>query len=484
MDLKHILSAARAGATQAAWAALNALPANVTASGDGLTLKGRLLKDQAATANTGDRHALLKAAGEAYAGAYALNDRATYPLINAATLSFLGGAQDRAMEWATRCLDLIDSGQYEPETPYWLGATRAEALLLLGQHAEARHALRRAMAEAPMAWEDHAVTLRQFRLILHAQHQSDDWLDSLISPPCLYYSGPLGVAMDDLACQQAIAQQVDAIAPAYAAGSLAAGFDLLVADALQQRGIALHVVLPIAIERFRSLSVDPLGDEWGKVFDRIIAKADRLEILDEPGDASEAAMLMAEHMALGAAACEAASRGTSLHILSLDTARLPAPLPGKAIMHRIARDSGVSDACGHALAAPQRPIAVMGCGFAGVEALRAATEPAHFAETDWGAFAIVDDIGSAANLACRLFAKAGHRQIAIDIAVPDTDGDGLIAPERLVDMLALEPLPYPLATRPAALALMAADAPYRTSVIGESGSIMRAFEYCSLWPAG
>lgn len=484
MDLKHILSAARAGATQAAWAALHALPDSVTASADGLTLKGRLLKDQAATANAGDRHALLKAAGEAYAGAYALNDRATYPLINAATLSFLGGAQERAQEWASLCLHLIDSGRHEPETPYWLAATRAEALLLLGQHAEARHALRRAMAQAPMAWEDHAVTIRQFRLILQAQRQGDDWLDSLISPPCLYYSGPLGIGINDTACQQAIDEQIAVLSPAYAAGSLAAGFDLLVANALVRRDVPLHVVLPMDPARFRQTSVDPLGADWGLLFDRIVAAVHRLEVLDEPGDASEAAMLMAEQMALGAAACEAATRGTSLHVLSLDGARLPACLPGHAKVQGIIRHAGITEAAGNALPPPQCPVSTIGCGFAGVEALRALPDLLHFAETDWGAFAIVGDIVDAAQLAWQLFPQAGHRQVAIDMAVPETGGGAEFAPERLTDMLALEPLAYPLASRPAALALMAADAPYRTSVVGESGSLSRSFEYCSLWPAG
>ena len=87
---------------------------------------------------------------------------ATYPLINAATLSLLSGDRAQAAEIAREVLARIAAEPEEPETPYYRAATEAEALLLLGRREEARAALAAAVAAAPHAWEDHGSTLRQF----------------------------------------------------------------------------------------------------------------------------------------------------------------------------------------------------------------------------------------------------------------------------------------------------------------------------------
>ena len=192
--LDPVLALARAGAGREAREAFAAAGLDRrTDDPAALALKARLIKDNANAATGSERSALLLGAAEAYEAAARLTP-ATYPLINAATLSLLSGAAGRATRLAADALALLDSGAHEPDTRYWLGATRAEALLLLDREVEARAALREAIAGTPRAWEDHAVTIRQFRLILAEQGKSAAWLDACRPPATLHFAGPIGIA--------------------------------------------------------------------------------------------------------------------------------------------------------------------------------------------------------------------------------------------------------------------------------------------------
>jgi TolA-binding protein len=127
--LTAITRLARAGALEQAWglfqgSGYDPLPDDA----DVLTVYGRLLKDRAAQASGPAREELLNQAIAAYTRASGLS-RATYPLINAATLAYLSGRRDQAATLARQTIALLDSGQHAAETQYWLGATRAEALL-------------------------------------------------------------------------------------------------------------------------------------------------------------------------------------------------------------------------------------------------------------------------------------------------------------------------------------------------------------------
>ena len=49
-------------------------------------------------------------------------------------------------------------------------------------------------------------------------------------------------------------------------GSLAAGGDLVVAEAMLESGAGLHVVLPFEVESFLDASVRPAGVDWERRF--------------------------------------------------------------------------------------------------------------------------------------------------------------------------------------------------------------------------
>ena len=442
-----------------------------------LTLRGRLLKE-AAGARTGiERSALLTQAAEAYAAAARLAP-ATYPLINAATLALLGGARERSARLASETLALLDSGAHEPETRYWIGATRAEALLLLGRGGEARAALRAAIAGTPRAWEDHAVTIRQFRLILAELGEPAAWLDACRPPPMLHFAGPIGIASDDGQLARAIEMAIAPIAPGVAVGALAAGFDIVAAEALLRAGTELHIVLPSAPEAFVEASVLPSGAAWRPRFDALLAAAARVDTLDLSAGLSAGGALLAEEMALGCVMREARSLDVDAIMLRMKGSARDSDPDERAGLRRIAvRGAASAGATGVSLDQPDRPVALLGCRHAAADRLAdLAGGPVHL--TPAGVFATRDDLGEAASLAIALFHADPDTHPVLDYVPACADGS---ADTAAIDALLAIPAPrYPIATRQAALALDVRDGSFRTAVAGASAGLTGTVEYFSL----
>ena len=462
-----------------AWELFAAAGLDLTAdSPAALTLKGRLLKDLAVSATGAARTALLQEAAEAYATAAELTP-ATYPLINAATLSLLGGAPARAAKLATETLARLDSGAYEPDTAYWLGATRAEALLLLDREVEARAALREAVAGTPRAWEDYAVTIRQFRLILAEQSKSAAWLDACAPPPTVHFAGPIGIAPDDARLKSAIDAAIVAIAPGMAVGALAAGFDIVAAERLVRAGVELHVMLPGTVVAFVDASVAPAGVAWRARFDALLAAAASVETLDLPAGLSAGAAILAEEMALGCAVRNARSFGVDAVMLRMAGTTGVADPVERAGLRRVEVPGAVlgDRAASVALAAPDRPLALLGCCHVAADAL-AGLSPSAVQPTPAGVISVWDDLDAAAEAATSLFYADPDSHAVLDYAPACADG----APDSAaLDALLAIPAPrYPIVTRAAALALDARGTPFRIAVAGESAGLARSVEYFSL----
>ncbi|MEO1046110.1 MAG: TRAFs-binding domain-containing protein [Pseudomonadota bacterium] len=240
-----------------------------------LTLKGRLLKDQAEHCSGAERTALYIRASEAYLAAFDL-EATSYALINAATLALLAGDVARSRELAQQVLDLLDASPEEGETPYWREATRAEALLLLGRLQPARLALDEAIALLPLAHEDRAATMGQFERIIAAQGGDAEWLGSYRPPASIHFSGLIGLDPKAPVLHDDIAKTIGRIQPGYAFGALAAGADIMIAEAAVSAGAQLHVTLPWTINEFRARSVEPYGDDWCARFDSLLQQAESI----------------------------------------------------------------------------------------------------------------------------------------------------------------------------------------------------------------
>ena len=263
--LPQITALARAGAVGRGWA-LFVAGGHDQRGGDpaALAVKGRLLKGRGRLAAGAEGRLLFAEAAQAYAAAHAISP-APYLAINAASLRLLAGDVAAAQADAAEVLRLLDAPVPPADTPYFLSATRAEAWLLLGDQSAAEAALSEAVLADPDGWADRAVTVAQLREISAAHHADASWVDRFAPPASWHFAGHMGVVSGGAAEAQltTMLDELWAQRPiGFAWGALAAGTDIIIAEALIARGAALHVVLPCPPVQFEAQSVTPAGADW------------------------------------------------------------------------------------------------------------------------------------------------------------------------------------------------------------------------------
>jgi hypothetical protein len=302
LELKYraVLCLAATGATQLAeakFAELGLDQAAATAPSQGLrmdlkTLKARLAKDAALAHAGGERRARLRAAAALYREVFAEetaagNPEAYYPGINAASLSLLAGDRETARGLAGAVLEQLAS--WPPERRrYYECVTEIEALLVLGRLGEAREraAAVRGMLAASGTTDFRALasTIRQLRLVVAANRLDEAWLAALTPPRVLHYLGHIISAPgrrgrfpagEEGRVAAAVEARIAGAGIRFAYGSLAAGADILFAEALLRHGAILNVVLPFEREEFVEVSVRPAGARWVERFAACLAAAEK-----------------------------------------------------------------------------------------------------------------------------------------------------------------------------------------------------------------
>lgn len=327
-NLTAILASARSGALDHAWRLFEAAGFGEDDPDPAVhTLRGRLLKDRALRASVApDRKHLFAEAARAYARADALA-AAPYHLINVATMRFLAGDKREAAALAGQVVDRIDIGGEIADTPYFIEATRAEALLLQRQIETATTVLRHAITLGS-SWQDHAVTLRQLNLICEASDLPCGWLDEFRPPASLHFAGHLGVAADD-AAHATLTTQIDEVLSThnvgFGFGALAAGSDILIAERLIARGAELHVMLPMSRGAFRAASVEPWAENWAERFEACLDAAVSVrEASDVTGRYDSVANTLASELSMGAAVLNAGLlESVAVQLLISDEAKEP-----------------------------------------------------------------------------------------------------------------------------------------------------------------
>ena len=301
LKYQAVLCLASTGATRQAAEKFAALALETAAAGtparglaaDIASLKARLAKDDALAHRGAERRARLRLAAELYEAVFrqekaAASAEAYYPGINAATLRLLTGDRDDATALAQDVLEQLSS--WPPERRgYYEAATEIEALLVLGRVGEARARapdIRRMNAGAEaVSLRARSSTVRQLRLVADANRLDAAWLAALAPPRVIHYLGHIVAAPGDEhgrfpADQEApIAAQIEArIAGAeigFGYGSLAAGADILFAEALLRHGANLQIVLPFNRAEFVDISVRPAGARWVERFEECLAAAEK-----------------------------------------------------------------------------------------------------------------------------------------------------------------------------------------------------------------
>jgi class 3 adenylate cyclase len=301
LKYQAVLCLASTGATRQAaekFAALALDTAATSASARGLaaeiaSLKARLAKDDALSHQGAERQTRLRLAAELYEAVFrqekaAGSTEAYYPGINAATLRLLAGDRAEATSLAQEVLGQLASWPAE-DRGYYEVVTEIEALLVLGRVAEARACvplIRRITAGTEaVSLRARSSTVRQLRLVAGANRLDPAWLSALAPPRVIHYLGHIisapGEERGRLPAEQEaqIAAEIEArIAGAeigFGYGSLAAGADILFAEALLRHGASLQIVLPFNRAEFVDISVRPSGAHWVERFEECLAAAEK-----------------------------------------------------------------------------------------------------------------------------------------------------------------------------------------------------------------
>ena len=179
---------------------------------------------------------------------------------------------------------------HNPEDAFWRRATEAEAHLIPGQLPELQQLLPVVPALGEGKYAQTATTERQPLRPAYALALPDDLLRGLTLPAIAHYSGhiipgpgrPERFPAEE---EQAIRDRIDAFLAAEnvgaAYGSLAAGADILFAEATLARRAALHIVLPFSKSDFLQHSVVPSGPGWVSRFKTCLAAAHSVRFATE-----------------------------------------------------------------------------------------------------------------------------------------------------------------------------------------------------------
>ena len=292
---KAVLALARAGSLDLAQAEyLRYGLADNTDNEDVMALGGRLLKDAYLASAPADRNELAAKSAEAYRRVYQATG-GYYSGINAATMTLLAGRGEvEVASLADAVLkQLPASADLSDEESYYVDATRSEAFLLLGDKQRSVDALNLAWKHDPLNYTAHASTLGQLRQICLARGIDHVWLQAYAPPKSIHFSGHrfsigpstnAGVSLSEAeqdALRASISDTIQKNDIGFGFGSLAAGSEILIAEALIEEGAELHAVLPVDAAQFCDADVAPFGDQWVDRFKACLSTANSISIVSE-----------------------------------------------------------------------------------------------------------------------------------------------------------------------------------------------------------
>jgi len=106
-------------------------------------------------------------------------------------------------------------------------------------------------------------------MILEKRGESIAWLSKFYPPTAMHYAGHINLGLsttDQKRLKLSVADKIQQNDIGFGYGALAAGSDILIAEALLAEGGELHVILPSNQKEFLEHSVKPFGAQWVKRF--------------------------------------------------------------------------------------------------------------------------------------------------------------------------------------------------------------------------
>jgi class 3 adenylate cyclase len=320
---------------------------------DFLALPARLQKDRALENSGPGRAEALRRAARDYLAVFTRTG-GTYPLINAASLLDLAGDADDAARYARDTLALLATlpAIADPAEASWRLLTALEAALVLGDMEQVHKAARAAAAAFHGDYGDLSTTIRQLERLVAAKGLDFAVGQALGMPGVLCYSGHIIAAPGadgrfPATRERDVARCVDDFLDnrkvGWAYGSLAAGADIMIAEALLRRGAKVHVVLPFAEAEFIDISVRPSGAAWAQRFQRCRMKVASCRTTVDGGYFGDDALFGAcTAYAVGLARLQSQQLGAALTQLLVWDGADGSNTAGTAADHRLGQSVGIA----------------------------------------------------------------------------------------------------------------------------------------------
>jgi class 3 adenylate cyclase len=291
LKLEAVLSLVRAGALTMARTKFEAFGLEAVRNYDVLVVLGRLLREEGlAATESAQRQPALRCGAAVLREAAALGDGANINAhranIDAAGMLVLAGDRDEGQSLAATTAAALQGDLSTVTTAserFAVLEILARALVIAGEISQALDLVPKLKQPRAGLAESLAAMVHQLSEIAALQPGGADLLDSLRPAPVAHYTGhiisgpgwpnPRFPRQEEHVVAARIADFLDRTPVSAAYGALAAGADILFAEALLCRGIPLHVVLPFCQDDFIDLSVRPSGAGWIGRFHNCLSRA-------------------------------------------------------------------------------------------------------------------------------------------------------------------------------------------------------------------
>jgi DNA-binding SARP family transcriptional activator/CRP-like cAMP-binding protein len=286
-------------------------------------LAARLDKDMAMRATGESRARWARRSAQGYQEAFERHGSA-FLAVNASTMWLVAADRAGTEHMAKAALEsLAAAGEGAGEDRYWNAASEAEAALALGDVARAARALQAAGRVSAANHAARATTLRQLRMVCAATGADPSILSPIANPCVVHFCGHRMTSggnrgrftrADEPRIADELSKAFEDLGAGFGFGSLAAGADILAAEALLRRGVALHVFLPFDREEFVRTSVAPAGRDWVRRFERCLGEAEQVDTVTTGDHLDDPALYdFCARIAMGAAIMRADFLETDAH---------------------------------------------------------------------------------------------------------------------------------------------------------------------------
>ena len=225
-----------------------------------------------------------------------------YPCINISFMYFFSDEIETAKEYAEKAKRICEKLKSDGKNEYWVQATEAEALLVLGEIKDSVMSYVEAVS-LPDAQPSWISSTRKQAFQIAGQYDDDKILDQIKTAfPTLGIVAFSGHVLDqpgsdprfppeaEGAAKSEIVKALEEMNASCGYSSAACGTDIIFLESMIERGAETHIFLPFAKKDFIEISVRRAGGNWVSRFERVLDLATSIHYVTKEGYYGENAL--------------------------------------------------------------------------------------------------------------------------------------------------------------------------------------------------